>query len=274
MTLHTGEKPFVCGLCGKRFLLPHSFERHKTTHTGPPGWSSGTFVANLSLMQLGSNGICSYILVNNLLPVIYVAKGSVTQAISKDTSCLTQGRNCMFVILVVKVQQPLRHINAVTLVKSLTCDICGQGFTSHVYVKKHKIHLPSQRCSRLQNTGPKSHVCSYCGKGFCYRSVLDQHMCTHTGEKPLNCLICGKCCMFKATLEIHMRTHTGERPYACNECGKSFSQSSHLVSHQHLHTGVKAFVCYKCGNAYSRNLKVHNCKLNQKTVHGQNVQDY
>lgn len=83
------------------------------------------FVANISLMQLGSNGICS-----------------VTQAISKDTSCLTQGRNCMFVILVVKVlpvQQPLRYINAVTLVKSLTCVI---------FVGKASPRMPTSRNTR------------------------------------------------------------------------------------------------------------------------------
>lgn len=113
------------------------------------------------------------------------------------------------------------------------------------------------------------------GNVTCLRLLL-KYTCAVTWERPFKCRNCGKGFMCKNTLVIHMCTLTGERPYACNECGKSFSQSSHVVSHQRVHTGVKAFVCKKCGNAYacSRNLKVHKCKFNQKTVHGQNVQDH
>ncbi|XP_061880330.1 zinc finger protein 569-like [Entelurus aequoreus] len=48
--------------------------------------------------------------------------------------------------------------------------------------------------------------CSVCAKSFAKRSLLTQHMKTHTAEKTFNCLICGRNYSVKRNLTEHMTT--------------------------------------------------------------------
>ncbi|KAM4642511.1 uncharacterized protein O3C94_016819 [Discoglossus pictus] len=145
------------------------------------------------------------------------------------------------------------------------CLECGNGFSSRSNLVIHeKLHM-SQKCGKLisqlstvvkhkknhRDQREKKFLCSYCEKGFSYRSQMLEHQITHTGEKPYVCHQCGKGFAKRSNLVKHHRTHTGEKPYVCQICAKGFTERSKLVLHHRTHTGEKPFVCPECGRGFS-----------------------
>ncbi|XP_073467426.1 uncharacterized protein [Aquarana catesbeiana] len=125
--------------------------------------------------------------------------------------------------------------------KRFSCTKCGKGF-------RYKSHLNEHKRS---HTGEKTYSCPECGKCFSQKSHLDTHQRSHTGEKPYSCPECGKCFSEKSSLYKHQITHTGEKPHSCPECGKCFSQISNLYKHQRTHRGEKPHSCPECGKCFS-----------------------
>lgn len=58
------------------------------------------------------------------------------------------------------------------------------------------------------------------------------------GKQPLNCTFCGKAFNFKSLLDKHVRIHTGERPFKCPLCLKAFNQKAHLDAHRVVHSNI------------------------------------
>ncbi|XP_061751116.1 gastrula zinc finger protein XlCGF57.1-like [Nerophis ophidion] len=105
--------------------------------------------------------------------------------------------------------------------------------------------------------------CSVCAKNFKRKSLLAEHMRTHTGEKPFQCSVCGITFSQKSSLTQHMRMHTGEKPFHCSVCGESFPRNSYLTSHMRTHTGEKSFNCSIClksfttKNSLTQHMRIH-----------------
>ncbi|CAC5363850.1 GZF1 [Mytilus coruscus] len=108
--------------------------------------------------------------------------------------------------------------------KEHLCDICGKGFETAYYVKKHK---------QVHDKVPQ-HVCDVCFKAFKFREGLHIHMKTHTGAREYLCKDCGKTFTQLYTLKRHQRIHTGERPFVCSLCKDTFNDQSILRRHMIL----------------------------------------
>uniref|UniRef100_A0A3Q3T2U0 Zgc:66448 n=2 Tax=Mastacembelus armatus TaxID=205130 RepID=A0A3Q3T2U0_9TELE len=96
----------------------------------------------------------------------------------------------------------------------------------------------------------KSYKCSECGKSFRHRSVLELHMRIHSKDKPYQCKVCGKGFRFSSYLQQHLIIHTGKKPYKCPDCGKDFAFLQNMKTHQKLHQ-EKPFRCTSCRKGYS-----------------------
>ncbi|KAI5642361.1 zinc-finger double domain-containing protein [Phthorimaea operculella] len=100
------------------------------------------------------------------------------------------------------------------------CQFCGLS-------KKHMSELKEHEMIH----GEKSVICTTCGKKFCNKKQLRNHMKRVHVEPKLFCEFCNKAFKEKSVLKLHIRTHTGEKPYKCPICGAGFAHGGNVGVH-------------------------------------------
>ncbi|XP_071373150.1 zinc finger protein OZF-like [Centroberyx affinis] len=214
---YTGEKPFSCSDCGKRFDRKGSLQRHMRVHTGDKPFSCS---------------VCGKIFSQSrtLRSHMRIHTGE------KPFSCSDCDRSFR------RKGHLKTHMRVHTGEKPFSCSDCGKRFGHKVNLNTHmRVH-----------TGEKPFSCSDCGKSFGHKVNLNTHMRVHTGEKPFSCSDCDKRFHYKQHLKRHTRVHTGEKPFSCSDCGKSFGRKVNLKTHMKIHTGEKPFSCSVCKKTFTR----------------------
>lgn len=153
---HTGERPFICSCCSRRFAQKHNLAIHTRTHTGERPFQceicSKQFAAlgNFQAHKKIHSGVR-----DQLCPVCN--KGFIT---SGDLA---------------------RHMITHTGLKNHHCDTCGKSFSRNrdMVAHKKKIHLNERAATS------EVYKCRECHKVFATQSSLSIHYRTSHGSSIL-----------------------------------------------------------------------------------------
>ena len=156
------------------------------------------------------------------------------------------------------------HMKSVHSNSLVPCVECVKVFRNAMLLKGHinKVHnkIPCSICKDMVSKGKLSfhmhqkhtpiserkHKCEICGKGFCDKSRLKDHINVHTGEKPHKCKFCDKSFGALQLLKGHVnQSHTRE---ICPHCQKSILNTFFLKKHLVFDHGIKdgALFCDFC----------------------------
>ena len=287
MNVHTGEKPFKCEFCYRKFHSSKAKGAHKYLK------HSGTF-------QGFKCKICGEKCKSGLGREAHYL--THTKEELQSYNIVIKMAECDVCGKIVRKNYLTNHKLSHSSKDSFICEICGTGFKRAGNLKKHSfIHMkPHERPvmkARLPNSNhakDKKHICNVCGRAFSIKFQLILHNRIHTGERPHRCEVCGKSFItpqglkvhevvhtkikafkcnicgdafsLQTNLKRHYAIHTGERPFQCDYCGKSFPQKVHLVCHRRIHTGEKPYQCSSCGKKFSDPSTVHKHKTRHEKV--------
>ncbi|XP_053620793.1 zinc finger protein 182-like [Plodia interpunctella] len=151
-------------------------------------------------------------------------------------------------------EEMMQHLKTSHDARLYICD-CGKIMRKRSLYSAHIVdHMPK---SVSEN---RLHECAVCGRRYSNKTLLREHIHTHTGDRPYSCNLCDKTFANKYTHQAHLKIHeVRPRPHKCKQCGKTFLTQQNLSQHEKTHLGIRNFICQVCNKAFAtqHNLEVH-----------------
>ncbi|XP_063960651.1 zinc finger protein 585A-like [Lytechinus pictus] len=282
--IHTGERPFVCSLCGKGSRTKSNLNRHvKIMH--PASSISNECPSCFKIFPSGAQlQRHLYLKHNEEKPFQcsecgrgFIKKGFLDKHTCMKSNTKSSGwsQNCSYCSKKFHCKSRFDdHVMNHTGERRFQCANCGKAF-----IKKAKFEKHTCRNTQVGNKDQKLHECSYCSKKFLRKCHLSRHVEIHLENSPFHCLKCG----LKFVTEIDLDFHqcgiavkpplVHEKVHECSYCHKKFFRKAHLQEHVKTHTGERPFKCAHCGKGFITkcNFKTHTCRNPEK---GQISQKY
>ncbi|XP_030624975.1 zinc finger protein 64 [Chanos chanos] len=223
---HTGERPFECELCHKRFSRRDKLNLHSRSHTGekPHKCKYCTYAAadSSSLkkhLRIHYDErpfkcqICPYASRNSSQLTVHL-RSHTGDAPFQCNQC-----NAKF-----KINSDLkRHSRVHSGEKPFKCDMCEYRCAMKANLKSH---------IQLKHSTADTYRCAQCDFQCATKAELRYHSRQHQPTQPLQCSKCSYSCSSKGALKIHERIHSDERPFKCEHCSFASKQRSNLLIHK------------------------------------------
>ncbi|XP_054645073.1 zinc finger protein 64 isoform X2 [Dunckerocampus dactyliophorus] len=223
---HTGEKPFECELCHKRFSRRDKLNMHSRSHTGEkPHKCKLCAYAAADSSSLKKHlrihyderpfkcQICPYASRNSSQLTVHL------RSHTGDAPFQCQQCDAKF-----KINSDLkRHVRVHSGEKPYKCDLCEYRCAMKGNLKSHV---------QIKHAAENSFHCAHCDFKCANKTALRQHSRQHRPVQPVQCPKCTYSCASRGALKVHERIHSEERPFKCDSCGYASKQRSNLVIHR------------------------------------------
>ncbi|XP_057686096.1 zinc finger protein 64 isoform X2 [Corythoichthys intestinalis] len=223
---HTGEKPFECELCHKRFSRRDKLNMHSRSHTGekphkcklcPYAAADSSSLKKHMRIHYDERPfkcqICPYASRNSSQLTVHL------RSHTGDAPFQCQQCDAKF-----KINSDLkRHVRVHSGEKPYKCDLCEYRCAMKGNLKSHV---------QIKHGTENAFQCAHCEFTCANKMALRQHLRQHRPVQPVQCPKCTYSCASRGALKVHERIHSEERPFKCDSCNYASKQRSNLVIHK------------------------------------------
>ena len=246
---HEGIQRHFCDVCGSGFVHKTSLDKHKFVHVSErsvqcdkcPKMFKAQYLLNQHLLVVHQNGPCF----EKRLRVL------ARMGVGVDSEAVARHANHQCIICGEKLAAGKCPLHPAECQRVFKCAECCLTFDKIISFYRHvKFHRG------LNTTTSKVRQSRVIQKRSCVKSVSQKP--DGDGGSVFKCPVCSKQFKKKPYLSVHMHQHKAER-FSCEICGKRFTYKCNLVAHLPIHSDSRDFRCDICHKTFKHGfaLKSH-----------------